>query len=308
MKKLTTEEFIERAKKVHGNKYDYSKVKYKDIFSKIKINCNICKNFFEQRPSDHLSGYGCPYCAKNVRRSNNDEFIKKAQKIHGNNFNYDKVEYINNRTKVKIKCNTCFKEFEQNPDKHLIGHGCPYCKGGIKKSREHFIKKAYLIHGNEKYDYTQVIYKNTHTKVKIKCNKCGKIFEQTPTNHLHGQNCPHCYKSRGEERIKKFLEENNIEYIFQKRFKDCKDKISLPFDFYIPDLNICIEFQGEQHYKPSLFINKAKSKAKGLELFEKQQYHDQIKRDYCKANNIQFIEIKYNENIEEKLKLLLLKK
>lgn len=381
MKKLTTDEFIERAIKVHGNKYDYSEVEYINTDTKVKIFCNTCKKYFWQRPYSHLNGYGCPCCKiekiRNKCSSNTKDFIIKSQKIHGKTrYNYSKVNYINNnikvkifcnkcrnyfeqtphihlsgsgcpkcaqkiknlkkvyslndillrfkkvhknkydyskvqynniKTKVEIICNKCNKSFFQTPGSHLSGRGCPYCCGFYKTTQD-FIKKSQKIHG-ENYDYSLVEYKNVFTKVKIYCKKCKRYFYQTPQHHLRGQGCPYCYHSKGEEKIKRFLEENNISFEQQKRFNDCKDKHTLPFDFYLPHYNICIEFQGQQHYESGKKFFKLKTidNNKVELLFNIMKYHDQIKRDYCKKNNIRLIEIKYNENIEEKLKLLLLK-
>jgi len=312
-KEITKEDFIKKANITHKNKFDYSLVNFINTSTKVEIVCNKCHNHFWQIPSSHLCGNGCPYCAQKSRIKkwtlSKENFLENAYKIHGNKYNYNNIEYKNRSTKIKIFCNKCKKFFWQIPTSHLSGHGCIYC--GIKavaqskiNTLEQFIEKAQKIHGN-RYNYSEVEYVSSKELVKIKCNKCQKYFLQTPNRHLKGQGCPYCNQSKGEIKIKRFLEENNIEYIFQKRFKDCKDKQQLPFDFYLPDYNICIEFQGEQHYKLRFYLGKFKSKIEAVEYFQKQQYHDQIKRDYCKKNNIQLIEIKYNENIEEKLKDIL---
>ena len=132
-KKLTTEDFIEKAKEVHGNKYDYSKVNYKNISTKITIVCPI-HGEFEQAPCKHLSGSGCPKCGIISRvsssRSNTEDFIKKAKEVHGDWYDYDKVDYITATTKVIIRCPT-HGEFEQKPSNHLQGQGCPICNRGF---------------------------------------------------------------------------------------------------------------------------------------------------------------------------------
>ena len=128
---------------------------------------------------------------------------------------------------------------------------------------------------------------------------------QLPFQHTNNkQGCPYCtrIKSKGEEYIAKWLSNKNILFIREKRFKDCRDKNPLPFDFYLLDYNLCIEFQGQQHYRNSFYIAMKKSKEKGLKLYNKMQLHDKIKKEYCLQNNINFLEIKYNENIEDILK------
>ena len=126
----TTDEFIAKAKKIHGDKYDYSKVKYVDAKSKVCVVCPEHGEFW-QTPDSHLSGCGCPKCAnKNkgeYRRSSKKDFIKKAKEIHGDKYDYSKVEYVNAKTKVCIICPN-HGEFWQTPNNHLRGHGCPKCK------------------------------------------------------------------------------------------------------------------------------------------------------------------------------------
>ena len=161
------------------------------------------------------------------------------------------------------------------------------------------------MHG-DKYDYSLVEYKGAWNKVKIKCNK---IFEMRARLHLDGQNCPNCYpKSKGENEIKNLLIKYNIEYVSEQRFKECRDKKLLPFDFYLPKYNVCIEYQGPQHYLEGFNFYLFKTKNNQLmakQLFEKQLKHDQIKRDYCKEHNILLYEITYKDNIEQKLNELL---
>ena len=112
--------------------------------------------------------------------------------------------------------------------------------------------------------------------------------------------------SKAENTIWNWLKYNNINFEFQKRFSDCKDKNTLPFDFYIPKYNLCIEYQGSQHYDPGFYIRKKKSQEEGMKKYLLQKKHDEMKKEYCKQNNINFLEIKYTENIEDKLKEALL--
>ena len=129
-KSLTKDEFIEKARKIHGDKYDYSKVEYKNYMTKVCIICPEHGEFW-QKPNNHLSGYGCKKCANEMlsqmKRSNKDKFVEKARKIHGDKYDYSKVEYVNSRTKVCIIC-PMHGEFWQTPNKHLSGEGCPGCK------------------------------------------------------------------------------------------------------------------------------------------------------------------------------------
>jgi len=185
--RLTTEEFIEKTKAIHGDKYDYSLVDYKNNKIRVKIVCPE-HGPFEQSPNNHLQGKGCPGCSGNIKLTT-EKFIKKAKAVHGNKYDYSLVEYKNAKTKVKIVCRV-HGSFKQTPHGHLKGYGCPECGGSKRLTTEKFIKKAKAVHGN-KYDYSLVEYKNTYTKVKIICPIHG-IFEQTPGSHLNGCGCPKC--------------------------------------------------------------------------------------------------------------------
>jgi len=284
--------FIKRSMDIHNNKYDYSLVEYKNNRIKIKIICPI-HGLFEQTPYKHLIGRGCHYCAGNLQL-NTIDFIKKSNEIHNYLYDYSLSKYINTKTKVKIIC----KEhgvFEQSPNNHITKkQGCPKCKGGIKLTINEFINRSREIHNN-KYDYSLVNYININTKVKIICPKHG-VFEQTPNCHLNqGYGCQKCSESKGEKQIRKFLEKNEIKYNYEKTFENCKFKYKLKFDFYLPDYNTCIEYNGIQHYKPVNYFG-------GEKVLKYQKNNDKIKDIYCKSNNIELLTIKYDEDIIPKLK------
>ena len=294
MKKLTLCEFIERAKNTHNNKYDYSKSVYVNGTIPTKI---ICPNHgeFWQKPSNHLIGYGCPYCG-GTKKLTTEEFVEKAKLKYGNKYDYSKVEYHDNKTKV---CIICYKhgEFWQRPNDHLSGYECPYCGGTKKLTTEEFIKRSIQVHGN-KYDYSKVEYINAVSPVIIICPKHGE-YKQIAGYHLDGNGCPECNESWGEKEIRKFFEKNNIVFERQKRFDSCKNKRPLPFDFYLPDYNLCIEFQGRQHFEPVKDYG-------GEEEFLKVQINDKIKKDWCLLDtNPNLIEITFKDDVnrilEEKL-------
>jgi len=286
----TTEEFIEDAINIHGNTYSYSLVDYKNNYTKVKIICSK-HGEFEQRPKDHLKKNRCPKCYGNKKKTT-EIFIEDAINIHGNKYDYNLVDYKNNHTKVIINCRK-HGRFEQKPNDHLSNRGCPKCYGTSKKTTEEFIEDAIDVHGNT-YDYSLVDYNNAQAKVIINCRKHGK-FEQKPYSHLNGHGCPNCFNSsRGEQRIKKMLIENETLFEQQKTFPKCKNLRLLYFDFYLPDYNLCIEYDGKQHYKPTKFFG-------GIEEFKKVRKRDEIKTIYCKNNGIKLLRIKYNEDIKEKL-------
>jgi len=280
----TKGQFIEKAKKIHGDKYDYSNTEYINSRTYVLIHCNTCGCDFKQKPSAHLLGQGCPNCAKN-KKLDTKTFIEKAKQIHGDKYDYSKVNYINKSTKVCIICPK-HGEFLQCPESHLKGCGCPKCANEkATMTTEQFIEKAKKVHGNN-YDYSKVEYKGVHNPVLIHCNKCGNDFRQDANSHLHGVGCPKCQSSHLEQEMQMFLTENNIEFEEQKRF-DWLGKQSL--DFYIPSKKIAIECQGEQHYQSVKIFG-------GLKKFVKQKKLDMQKKKLCSENHIKIIYFTHFQN------------
>lgn len=192
MKRKTTEEFIQDAVKVHGDKYDYSKVNYINAHTKIDITCPE-HGIFSQKPSNHLVGKGCTFCAPNYKKPVT-HFISKANSLHGDIYDYSTVTYVNAHTKVSIVCRD-HGVFWQTPANHVKGQGCPDCgkiarKEFFTSNTSEFVGKAKNIHG-DKYLYDSVEYISAHVHVEVLCKKHGP-FWVTPNHHLSGKNCPKC--------------------------------------------------------------------------------------------------------------------
>ena len=265
MRKLTTQEFIEKARKVHQNRYKYQKTVYTTSRQKIIITCPIHGDF-EQIASSHLQGHGCPSCV-GLKKSTSEEFINKAKQIHNNKYDYSKVDYVNNHTKICIICSK-HGPFWQKPNCHLNGHGCEKC-GDIKKGLsnrltiEEFVKRSSKIHNN-KYDYSKTIYTKSNERVIITCPIHGD-FKQIANSHLQGSGCPKCnlgslnsgIVSKGEILIERLLNQFNIDFISQYEISintNINPSGKAYIDFYLPQLNIAIEYNGEQHYIPKEFF------------------------------------------------------
>lgn len=210
--------FIKKSNEIHKGKYDYSKVEY--INSKTKV-CIICLEHgeFWQQPSEHLKGFGCKLCSDNNRRKTNEQFIKDAKKIHGEKYDYSKVEYKNNKTKVCIICPE-HGEFWQSPCKHLKGQGCKRCKR--KKSKkitmQEFIDRCNLLY-NKKYDYSKVKFSKLSDIITIICPIHGE-FQQKASYHLYGFSCRKCaneqlLKSK-ELFISEAIKKHNNKYDYSK--------------------------------------------------------------------------------------------
>ena len=297
-KRFTKEDFIERAKKAHGIKYDYSKVEYVNSETKVCIICPTHGEFW-QRPADHMRGIGCRLCYGN-EKMNNEKFIEKARKVHGDKYDYSKVECDGNKNKVCITCHEKDKygrehgEFWQRPNDHLTGYGCPHCANNVMKTTEEFIRESKIVHGN-KYDYSKVEYNGARNKVCIICPKHGE-FWQEPANHLNGASCPYCNcgnKSKMEDGIRNKLLEKHIPFEQQKTFDWLKCKKNLFLDFYSDDYKFAIEVQGEQHF---LSVERFGGKSD----FELRKKRDEIKRKLCEEHNIKMFYItKRNYSLDE---------
>lgn len=350
MRKLNREDFIERAKTIHRDKFKYDKVMYFGEKIKVTIIC-LKHGDFKQSPSNHIRlKQGCPMCYGN-KKLTTKEFIKKSKLIHGEKYSYDDTIYDGNKIKVSIICKK-HGVFNQAATRHLCGDGCAKCNGGVSITQEEFIKKAKLLHG-KKYDYELVEYKNSSTNIKLLCEKHGlfeikprnhiskngqgckkcanknsflsteefidranKIhldlyeytkvnyqrndipivivckkhgeFMQKPNSHLNGRGCRICKNSKGELKILNWLSQNNIKFETQKEFEGCFNVRLLKFDFYLPESNMVIEFDGEQHNKSNKFFG-------GDIGLGYRKNNDKIKNQFLKLKNINFLRISYKE-------------
>lgn len=237
-----------------------------------------------------------PKCGE-LKRANNKikkqwkETLEKLKKIY--DYDFRNSIYVNAKKKIKFICGL-HGEVEQRPNDLLNGHGCPVCgieKRNIdKKLTIDEIKQRSIENHGDVWDFIEKEYKNIYSNIKVKCKFCGKINYKPAYRIIYGK-CFYCNESQGERAVRLYLEKNKIRYIQEYTFKDCKYKKVLPFDFYLPDYNTVIEYQGEQHFREILFFEK----------LEDRQLKDKIKREYCIKNGIREIEIKYNEKIEEKI-------
>lgn len=291
-RRKTTEEWLKEVLENNpGNieKYDYSKTVYLTCHEDVEIFCKKHQIYFWQSAITHFKGAGCPKCCGRFKTT--EEFIAEARKVHGDKYDYSTIDYRGIKNKIIVTCPT-HGAFEISTNNLLQGRGCYYCgmetiHAKQRKTTEEWIEEVLENNpGNaELFDYSDTEYFNAKTKVKIFCKKHQTYFMQSPYSHYSGCGCPICKQSYGERRIQIFLS-GKIEYITQWKHKDCKDVQNLIFDFYIPKLNTVIEYQGEQHFQSVDFFG-------GEENFEKQKKRDQIKRDFCKENNIKEIEISY---------------
>ena len=277
-KRLTIQELISRAQEVHGDKYDYSLVENEGLFVKNKIICKKCGNVFEMSFNNHVNQkQGCKLCSHRSYSYSTDEWVSKAKEIHRDKYDYSKVAYKNKNTKVCIICQE-HGEFWMTPDKHVNSkQGCPKCAKNHKLDTDSFINKARLVHGNY-YDYSKSVYKDTETKVCIICPIHGE-FWQTPHGHLCGQGCPKCNEEKNVNEIKLLnYITNNINHKVISQYK-CDWLGEQSIDIFIPDINVGIEYQGIQHFKPVKYFG-------GIKKYEYMVSKDKEKFEKCKKNGI----------------------
>lgn len=266
----------------------------------IKLKCfcgNIFKTTFNQfhgnnkRQCNKCSIANMPQC----KAKDKDVFIDEVSSLVSDKYSV-LSEYVKSSLPVTFIHHKCGNKFDMRPNDFLRGQRCPRCFGTPRKTTAEFQKEVFKKH---KKEYSVVgEYKNNRTKITIKHNKCEYKWDITPDAFLNqSQGCPKCIESKGERSISKWLYNNNFTYKEQFKFKKCKNERPLPFDFYLPDYNICIEYDGEFHFKETTLGNDLKQQKK----------HDKIKNEFCKENNIKLIRIPYWEfdNIETILESVL---
>ena len=231
----TTEQFIKEAKEVHGDRYDYSKVEYKNCFEKVVIICNTHGDFL-QTPDRHLAGAGCKSCgiesSNNYKKCTNESFLKKAKKVHGDKFDYSKVEYTSFNSEVVIVCKT-HGEYKQTPYNHLQ-IGCILCNKSNKhedkkQTAEDIIKKASEKYKNT-YDFSEAEFINNTTKIKIICKEHGEFYKFIRDIDKNIK-CPTCYKKSANNDKRMTLEDfkkvsnevHNYKYNYDKvEYENCR--------------------------------------------------------------------------------------
>lgn len=266
-------------------------------YTDVTVKCKKC-GCIRNTTANNIYRYGCPKCGiergHEALRLTKEEFIQRAEILHGDKYDYSKVNYINYSTPVIIICSE-HGEFAQMPSKHLSGHGCPSC-ANRNMTTEKFIQRAQAIHNN-KYDYSKVVYTKAKEKVCIICPEHGEFWQEAES-HLQGVGCPKCNSSKGEQSVEKILKSLNIQYISQYTInsESFSNRKFMKVDFYLPDYNSIIEYNGIQHYVPV-------EKFGGEVVLKEQLLRDQELRNYCEEKKINLLEIKFNDsNIEKTIK------
>lgn len=288
LRKKTHEEYVQEVANLNPNIEVIGK--YKNINTKILHKCKVDGYEWEITPYCILGmKQGCPKCFGNIKKTH-EEYISQVAEI---NPNIEVLgDYIDYHTKILHKCKIDGYEWYVNPANVLCSRrGCPRCSGKEIYGHDEYIKRVAKIDLN-----IEVLgrYIDNQTKILHRCKLDGHEWNAKPSNILHGKGCPKCKSSKGEKAISMWLDKKDILYEPQKIFEDCKNILFLPFDFYLPKYNICIEFQGRQHYEPVDYFGGEKS-------FEIQILRDNIKKEYCQKNNIILFEIPYYSDLDDEL-------
>ena len=297
-RKTTKKEFIKKAIELHGDFYNYDKTIINGMHNNIIVTCPN-HGEFDILAWNHINPKNYQGCKK-CHCLSKEEFIIESNKIHKNKYKYDKVVWGNTKNKILITC-PIHGDFLQYASHHLYNKmGCRRC--GIEKKKLKIVdvlERFKYIHGDS-YNYSKVKYKSFRDKVEIICPHHGSFFQSTDS-HLKGNGCRKCHESKGEKYIGIFLNKNKIDYKPQKKFDTCKSSknFRLPFDFYIPSINLLIEFDGKLHFEP--WDNKPNS----IKKLKRIQENDLVKTKWCENNGIKLIRINYKDDLEYHLNQIL---
>lgn len=276
---------------------------YKKAIIKVRMKHVSCGHIWEITPNKFLQGRRCPKCkAKIIAEKESIGFkLAKDRVKEISNGTFELIEYKDTKSKALFGCKNCGIEKSIFYNNFMSDYRPCKCNEDSKFNIRREIKSNELKDFCYKNGYELLTeYEESRIHVKVKHLECGNTWNITPSNLKRGYGCPICKQSKGEKEIKRILDELKIEFVQQKTFDGCEFKRLLKFDFYLPSINCCVEFQGRQHYVPIDLFG-------GEEGFKVSKLRDSIKRKYCKLNNIKLVEIKYNEydNIQDILYNLL---
>lgn len=246
-----------------------------------------------RRASLHNSKQPCKYCSH--RGLNKQTLLEIINDNKLNCIDVLSLEIKGIKDHVRCRCNLHNIEYETLVESVIDGRGCNKCKVERQKNYLTFEEAQEKLRQN-KHDVVLLTYTQCSAPIRVQCVNCGEEWE---TRITEPSRCPNCdNKFKGESLVYQILKSRNIDFIPQHKFADCVDEKELVFDFYIPSANVCIEYNGKQHYMPISYFG-------GEERYLKQVRHDEIKRRYCEENNISLIEIKYTANTYEKVEQIL---
>lgn len=296
IKKKTHEEYVEELK--IKNPTVEVVAQFINVGTPITHHCLIHDIYWEAYPTSILRGAGCEKCHKErqsrAKLMTHNEYVERLRSVSP--YIIPLEEYVNARTNIRHLCTLHDHIWNATPQHLLSGHGCPKCRIATNIEKQRKTTKEYIEELKNINPDIEVVdeYLGAKVPIKHKCKIDGNIWYSAPNNILFGRGCPVCQESSGERQIRQWLDSEQIPYIPQKRFEDCKDTNTLPFDFYLTDLNMVIEYDGGQHFFSVDYFG-------GDKAFKKRVKHDQIKNEYCKNNGIEILRIPYYQDVKETL-------
>lgn len=297
----TTENFKKELYKINPNIEVIDE--YKNAKSPIQCKCIIDGTKWISNANTLLRGEGCPTCGKlksiKNRTKTNEQFIDQLKQINPDIIPLE--EYQSVKQKILVSCTQCGHQWLSTPDNLLQGTGCPECMKIKLHNRQAKTNEQFLLELKQINPILEPLepYYNDHTKILVRCKKHNYKWYVAPNKILHrSTGCPKCTAYNNEQKILSFLEELGYNTSTQKRYNECKDKYVLPFDIYVEELNLLIEYDGEGHYYP--IRRGSMTYEEAYEQLKITKKHDRIKTQYCVDNDIPLIRIPYwqNYNIE----------
>ena len=327
--RLTLAQWIKKAEDIHGKgTYDYSKVNYKNGESIVRIKCNKCGKYFDQRARCHLLGKGCRDCSikeghDKLKQQGRERWYKRIKDEWGDQFDFTQAyeDYKDTESLVTVKCNECGTVFKiEAGNLYAQKYPCPTCLEKhfhkMRYTTADFINLAEKVHGKGEYDYSKVDYKGIDVPVLIiDPKRNNEEFWQRPRTHLQGKGNPNRRQSEGEVLVSRWLRENSIEFSSEVTVRNIEGRkgaeslVRIDFCLVYNEKTYWIEYNGEQHYKfkRDILIGRRKTPEEQLEHFNQQVSRDKNVKNYCQQNSIIFIEIPYTYDSYNKISEVLSK-
>lgn len=286
MRMKTTEQFaadlydVNQSINVIGN--------YNGAREKILVECLVCGCRWAAIPNNLLRGKGCPRCAGNEKHTQ-ESFLNTVNRV---NPDVEVIgKYVSKKDKIEARCKSCGHIWAPIGDSLLAGHGCPKCKS--RKLSADRMKNIVDFTAELSSKNRNIVivseYFGTHRNALFQCLTCGYQWNALPNNVLRGTGCPKCSASHGERIVSQILDRLNIDYRREYVFNDCRTKRVMPFDFYLPKYNACIEYDGIQHFEPVKYFG-------GVDGFRDRRKKDRDKNLYCLNNKIRLLRVPYYED------------
>lgn len=283
-RKKTDADFEEQVKELVGDEYTFLDP-YTRAHDKIRCRHNKCGTVWSVKPNAFLNGTRCPNidCIPKKPYKSRAQIEKEVRDKTGDEYRMAEP-YKGDGEKIFFVHRYCGYKWKVKPNDILNGHKCPKCTKQLTWNTEKLASYIRVI-SNGEYELLGE-YTGMLKPVAIRHNRCGNVLMMQPESFRAGHRCRECMASNGETWISYWLREKSIQYVSQKEFDGCKDKRSLPFDFYLPSYNLAIEYDGKQHFEPTKFFG-------GEEAYQYLHKHDLLKNQYCKNNNINLLRIPY---------------